>query len=120
MRPINVLDITIAAYEINRALAQSQGDDSQTTWHEAPDWHKAIVENGVRFHLDHPHATPEEAHENWKAQREAAGWKYGPVKDEAKKEHPKILPYAEVPAVEKTKDFLFKQIVNSLERFFPN
>ena len=31
-------------------------------------------------------------HEVWAAGRIAAGWKYGPVRDEIKKEHPCLIP----------------------------
>lgn len=42
-------------------------------------------------------------HEVWAAGRIAAGWKYGPVRDEAKKEHPCLVPYEELS--EEEKDF---------------
>lgn len=42
-------------------------------------------------------------HEVWAAGRIAAGWKYGPVRDEIKKEHPCLIPYEEL--TEEEKDF---------------
>lgn len=42
-------------------------------------------------------------HEVWAAGRIAAGWKYGPVRDEVKKEHPCLIPYEELS--EEEKDF---------------
>ena len=42
-------------------------------------------------------------HEVWAAGRLAAGWKYGPVRDEQKKEHPCLIPYEELS--EEEKDF---------------
>lgn len=42
-------------------------------------------------------------HEVWAAGRIAAGWKYGPVRDEIKKEHPCLIPYDEL--TEEEKDF---------------
>ena len=41
--------------------------------------------------------------EVWAAGRIAAGWKYGPVRDEIKKEHPCLIPYEEL--TEEEKDF---------------
>ena len=42
-------------------------------------------------------------HEVWAAGRLAAGWKYGPVRDERKKEHPCLIPYEDLS--EEEKDF---------------
>ena len=47
-------------------------------------------------------------------QKEADGWKYGEVKDADKKEHPCMIPYEELPVEQRAKDYIFKQIVNSL------
>lgn len=43
-------------------------------------------------------------HEVWAAGRIAAGWKYGPVRDEIKKEHPCLIPYEELSEDEKYYD----------------
>lgn len=43
-------------------------------------------------------------HEVWAAGRIAAGWKYGPVRDEIKKEHPSLIPYEELSEEEKDYD----------------
>ena len=48
-------------------------------------------------------ALSKNVHEVWAAGRIAAGWKYGPVRDEIKKEHPCIIPYEELS--EEEKDF---------------
>ena len=42
-------------------------------------------------------------HEVWASGRMAAGWKYGPVRDEDKKEHPCLIPYEDL--TEEEKDF---------------
>ena len=43
-------------------------------------------------------------HEVWAAGRIAAGWKYGPVRDEIKKEHPCLIPYEDLSEEEKDYD----------------
>ena len=43
-------------------------------------------------------------HEVWAAGRIAAGWKYGPVRDDIKKEHPCLIPYEELSEEEKDYD----------------
>lgn len=106
--------IAKVAHEINRAYCLAIGDDTQPTWDEAPDWQKESALKGVSFHLANPDATPENSHESWLAQKQADGWKYGEVKDAEKKEHPCFRPYAELPAEQKAKDYLFRQTVHSL------
>lgn len=46
----------------------------------------------------------ENTHEVWATQRLAEGWTYGPTRDDAKKEHPCLLPYGELPESEKEYD----------------
>jgi len=46
----------------------------------------------------------EHVHDKWAEERVAQGWKYGPKRDDAKKEHPSLRPYAELPEEEKIFD----------------
>ncbi|MBO7217984.1 MAG: Ryanodine receptor Ryr [Clostridia bacterium] len=46
----------------------------------------------------------ENVHEVWAAGRINEGWKYGPVRDDAKKETPCLVPYNELSEVEKDYD----------------
>lgn len=46
------------------------------------------------------------AHEHWARQRLADGWRYGPVRDDARKEHPDLVPYEDLPEREKVYDRL--------------
>lgn len=43
-------------------------------------------------------------HDNWAAQRMAEGWKYGPERSDARKEHPCLVPYEQLPEAEKEYD----------------
>lgn len=43
-------------------------------------------------------------HEVWAKNRMAEGWTYGPVRDDAGKKHPCLLPYEELPESEKEYD----------------
>jgi ryanodine receptor 2 len=43
-------------------------------------------------------------HEVWAAGRIADGWTYGPVRDDAAKKHPCLIPYEELPEEEKAYD----------------
>jgi class 3 adenylate cyclase/tetratricopeptide (TPR) repeat protein len=44
------------------------------------------------------------AHEVWSAARVAQGWTWGPVRDDALKQHPCLVPYDELPESEKLID----------------
>jgi len=46
----------------------------------------------------------ENTHEVWAKQRFAQGWTYGLTRDDANKKHPCLVPYAELPEVEKDYD----------------
>ena len=46
----------------------------------------------------------ENVHEVWAQSRIAEGWTYGPVRDDIKKEHPCLVPYNELPEIEKEYD----------------
>jgi RyR domain len=46
----------------------------------------------------------ENAHDLWAAERIAQGWSYGPRRDDARKQHPCLIPYGELPESEKEFD----------------
>lgn len=109
-----VIDIARVCHEANRAYCFALGDDTQKSWHEAPDWQRESAVVGVRFCLENPDAPPSANHDSWLRQKEADGWKYGAVKDADKKEHPCFVPYDDLPDDQKRKDALFKAVVASL------
>lgn len=100
-------------HEANRALCAALGDTSQPSWEEAPDWQKESARHGVEFHVMN-NAPASASHENWLKEKAAAGWKYGPVKDPEKKEHPCFVPYDQLPVTQQAKDHLFRGIVHAL------
>lgn len=102
------------AHEVNRAYCESMGDMSQPAWADAPQWQRDSTINGVRFHLANPDATPENSHESWLAQKTAEGWRYGAVKNADTKQHPCFLPYDQLPAAQRAKDYLFRGVVHAM------
>lgn len=46
----------------------------------------------------------ENVHEVWAASRVAEGWTYGPERNDALKQTPCLVPYADLPEVEKAYD----------------
>jgi hypothetical protein len=56
------------------------------------------------------------AHDIWARQRVADGWRYGPRRDDARKEHPSLVPYEELSESEKAYDRnVALQIVKTME-----
>lgn len=106
--------IAKVCHETNRAYCATLGDHSQLPWEEAPEWQKTSAINGVKFTLEHPFSSPADSHENWLREKEATGWKYGPVKNTETKEHPCFVPYDKLPLEQQIKDRLFKSVVVSM------
>lgn len=106
--------IARVCHEANRAWCEASGDLSQKPWDEAPTWQRESAVAGVKFALENPDAPPSAQHESWYAAKIADGWKYGPVKDETKKEHPCLVDYGDLPAFQRAKDALFQGIVRAL------
>jgi hypothetical protein len=103
-----------AAHEANRAWCIALGDMSQQPWKDAPDWQRVSALKGVRCIVDDPSTTPEKLHESWLADKEADGWKFGPVKDPERKEHPCFVPYDQLPAAQRAKDHIFNAVVRAV------
>jgi RyR domain-containing protein len=101
-----------ASHEVNRIYCKTLGDDSQPHYEDAPGWQQSSAVNGVKGVI--AGNTPEQSHESWLAEKEATGWKYGPVKDPEKKEHPCFVPYAELPPEQKAKDAIYVGTVRAM------
>lgn len=107
-------EIAGVCHEANRAYCHAIGDDSQPPWSEAPAWQRESAINGVRHALGNRDAKPSDSHESWLAEKKAAGWQYGPVKDPVAKLHPCCVPYDALPPEQKRKDALFLAVVRAL------
>lgn len=106
--------IAKVCHEANRAYCATLGDHSQPPWESAPEWQRESAIKGVELHLTGIH-TPQDSHASWMKQKLDDGWKFGPVKDPAKKEHPCIVPYHQLPIEQRRKDLLFKNIVEAFK-----
>jgi len=101
-----------AAHEANRAHRASIGEDPGPVWADAPEWMRSSTLNGVVGALGGN--SPEQLHLSWLEEKRRTGWKYGPVKDPEKKEHPCFLPYDELPLQQRVKDRLFVSVVRAV------
>jgi len=112
---LSIEQIAAVCHEANRSLCANLGDMSQKPWALAEKWQRDSAIQGVKFRLDNPTALPGTQHESWFEQKVADGWKYGPVKDAEKKEHPCMVPFTQLPLEQQAKDHLFIAVVDSLK-----
>ena len=107
--------IAQVCHEAIRAFSAALGDNSQVAWRDAPEWQRQSAISGVQFHLANPGATDAATHDKWLLDKEQDGWRYGPVKNPDKKEHPAIVPFDQLPPQEQAKDRLFRAVVRALD-----
>lgn len=100
------------AHQINRALRMGMGEDGGPDWFAASAELRAGIVAGVKFHIDNPQASPSDSHKAWLNHKLAAGWAYGPVKSEALKVHPCMVPFDKLPKDQQAKDWVFREVVH--------
>lgn len=110
---MNIQQVAQICHETNAAYCRSIGDASQKAWPDAQEWQRQSAIRGVRFALARPSAPASAQHDAWLTDKLADGWKFGPVKNASTKEHPCCVPYEDLPTEQKTKDYLFKAVVQA-------
>jgi hypothetical protein len=111
---LTIDQVAEVAHEANRAYCKGLGDHSQPAWDDAPEWQKQSARTGVNFIAANPEAAPGDSHRSWLDEKTRDGWKYGPVKDPEKKEHPCFVPFEQLPLDQQIKDVLFVNVVAAL------
>ena len=111
---VSLVGIARICHEAMRHYCMAIGDPVPPSWEDAPEYIRTSAHSGVKFYFDNPDAGPEAVHESWLTEKEREGWKYGPAKDEEKKEHPCFVEYADLPEKQKAKDYIFVGIVEAL------
>lgn len=107
--------IAAIAHTLNVAYCESQGDFTHKPWAELSAEQQAGYVKGVEMHIANPDTTPEQAHEAWLLARTEEGWSFGEIKDVENKLHPCFLPYDQLPAAQKAKDYLFRATVHAVK-----
>lgn len=119
-------DLGRILHEANRTLCIVLGDNSQVPWNVAPEWQKESIRQGIDFIIDLIENgneviwNAEVCHNNWLENKKAAGWKFGPVKDEEKKEHPCIVPFEALHQWQRLKDHIFVAIITGFHECIRN
>lgn len=114
LEEIMLMHVAKVCHEANRAYCSAMGDDSQVPWDQAPGWQTDSAIKGVAFLLMEPTAGPEASHICWMAEKQANGWVYGEEKDAEKKTHPCMVPFGDLPAEQRAKDYIFHAIVRTM------
>ena len=114
MELAKIEEIARVAHEVNRVYCKAIGDSEMLSWAECPEWQRVSCIAGVQYHVTNPGRSPEESHKEWLAGKQREGWVYGPVKDAELKQHPCMVPYAELPSAQKVKDYLFVGVVEAM------
>ena len=110
--------IAKVCHQVNKAYCEALGDNSQPEWDDAPEWQRSSARMGADLHMS-GNFGPEASHISWMRQKLEDGWKYGPIKDPEKKEHPCIVPFADLPREQQAKDFIFRAVVHALREVAP-
>lgn len=116
MTSISTVTIAAMVHSANKAWCELNGDFSQPSWDNAPDWQKSSAMNGVTFHQMHPEAGDSASHDSWMEEKIANGWVYGEDKDPdaTPPTHPCIVAFDLLPLVQRKKDAIFRAIVHAL------
>jgi hypothetical protein len=112
----SVMKIAQVMHEAVRAWQKANGQNAAPPWSRAPQWMKQASKEAVLWRMANPKAPSSAQHEQWLAEKRAAGWKYGRAKSGAKKTHPLLVPYAHLPEVERRKDAMVGALIDSLIR----
>jgi len=109
-------EIAELVHEFNRLLQAKHKQPVSPPWSDAPRWMKDSGVDGVSYILRNPGCVESSIHENWRQNRMRDGWKWGPVKDEKKKEHPSLLPFDRLSPEKQRKDRCFLSLVLALSK----
>lgn len=111
------LDLLAAtAHELNRKYRLSIGESADPHWEDvSPEMRRSTL-IGVQGALSGN--TLAQQHESWMQERLSNGWVYGPVTDKPNRVHACLVPYEQLPAEQRLKDLLFRNVVLALAQAF--
>ena len=107
--------IAQVTHEAMRAWQKANGQAPAPPWSRAPKWMRESSAASVVWRMSNPRTGASAQHDQWLAQKKADGWKFGRVKDAAKKTHPMMVPYSQLPEFERRKDALVNAVVDALK-----
>ena len=105
------IEIAKICHQVNRDYCIDEQLVAPPKWDELPLKIQESIVSGVAQVIANPKITPTEIHQKWVDYKEAEGWKPGEVKDFKLKLHPNLVPFKDLPSLEKRKDVIFIRTV---------
>lgn len=84
------------------------------TWDEHSEQERQESVDYISYLIKNPLLDGREAHDAWMVKKQEAGWKFGRVKNNEKKEHPCMVPYNQLNAYDMFKDDLYVAVITPL------
>jgi len=110
--------IAKVCHAVNRAYAERAEGVCGESWEECSQATRESAIRGVIFKIDNPESTPRDIHEKWLKDKIDNGWIWGTTKNESRKFHPCCMAYGSLPEKQKTKDYLFMAVIDSMKDIF--
>ncbi len=101
---------------VNNALKEANGEPVMPDWDQLDEENKGFNRESVVSILSGEVATAEQEHNRWAVSKIAAGWRYGPVRDDVNKIHPMIVPFRDLSPIQQAKDLVRFAIVFEMVR----
>lgn len=114
LKPAEAQRIARVTHEAVRAWQTANGQKPAPAWARAPAWMKTSTLEAVYWNTGKDQPTPAARHRQWMQEKLQAGWKLGKRKDARLKTHPLMVPYSQLPEVERRKDALVSAVIASL------
>ena len=115
---VTIEQIAKVAHAANIQIQKNNGEIPSPPWDDLPLSQRQIILNGVAQVLANPRISARQLHENWKSKMLKAGWKYAPVRNDSKREHPNIVDWEKLPEGQRLKDMIFAGIVNGAKGWY--
>jgi hypothetical protein len=111
---MNSKQIAQIVYEANRAFSEVEGAVAGPPWDSLCNEEKEEIVLSVERLSKSSGSSYAAHHNNWLAAAREAGWRYGPVLNEATREHPCFVPYEQLSEKQKKNDRMIVELVRAL------
>jgi hypothetical protein len=101
---------------VTNALKEANNEPVLPDWDQLDEENKEFSRESVVSILSGEVTTAEQEHNRWAASKMAAGWVYGPVRDNDRKIHPMLVGFHDLSAIQQAKDLVRFAIVFEMVR----
>ncbi len=103
-------------HDLHVAIQRALGDESVQIWSELPAdaWQRDSMFAQIERVRNNPRLTAEAEHEAWRAERMAAGWAYGKIRDNEAKVSPLLIQWADLPFQYRAKSQAGIQLISTM------